>query len=331
MRLDGKAGYVGKMSPRSMPFRNPKNKWYISEKQWPKKNGYYPTFAFGPGYAMRSDAISCILNTMGNPKSLAATMTLEDVYMGIIANECKIETAHIDGIYPFVQTWEQEAKKVAGRKVSFVVVHYVEASAMSMFYHLLSGTLDTSDPRAMCLYQEPIGKNAVSSGSCAAVGNSPSWTVYSKNKACEGPEVQKKRITFATNAGTFDCCKQFCEITCGCVAIDYFATSGWCNLYHTPCSTPTKTADGGSSYLLQRPGGGVLAVAGPAATPNAPAEGVPPMKMETQKTAGQWDCSSAHSKLKDENEKLKEALKAMEAKIREFALHQTTKKKCLII
>ena len=37
-----------------MPFRNPKDKWYISEKQWPKKNGYYPTFAFGPGCAESS-------------------------------------------------------------------------------------------------------------------------------------------------------------------------------------------------------------------------------------------------------------------------------------
>lgn len=61
---------------------------------------------------------------------------------------------------------------------------------------------------------------------------------------------QRNKVTL-----TLESCKAFCKETVGCVAIDFFTKTAWCNLFDEVCSEPLASSNGASSYSLKiRPG-----------------------------------------------------------------------------
>ena len=58
---------------------------------------------------------------------------------------------------------------------------------------------------------------------------------------------------------TLQDCQQMCEVRSSCMAVDFYAESGWCNIYEDACTTPLRSEQGSSSYALKR-GAGVAAI-----------------------------------------------------------------------
>merc|ERR1719316_2398557 len=84
----------------------------------------------------------------------------------------------------------------------------------------------------------------------AATLDTASWSIISSSAACEENNEGITR-TSGKSGYSLVTCKAACEGTAGCVAIDYYAQTGWCNFFDTACTTPLKTADGASSYRDQ--------------------------------------------------------------------------------
>jgi len=88
---------------------------------------------------------------------------------------------------------------------------------------------------------------------CECGGGSPTvskWSVISTSAACEKNDDGIKR-SYGEKKHTLQSCKTACEGMSGCVAIDFYKKSGWCNLFNRQCSTPQKTDSGASSYALE--------------------------------------------------------------------------------
>ena len=234
--------YVGRFHMRSWPFRDPNNKWYVSETQYPSKLGAYPPFAAGVGYAFRDTALECMMNQIATSESYPKTMWLEDVYMGLLAKECTLKQKEIGKIHLDPTEW----KRTGNANADFILVHYMKPGAFRHMYKILVGaftTAEAEDPLGMCSYDQP-------KETCEA-GKDPGWKVYDQRRPCE---LQMKRMAFTERAGSIECCKEFCEKTCGCVGIDYFTISDWCNLFDKPCPhmNGAQAKEGSSHHQLTR-------------------------------------------------------------------------------
>merc|ERR1712012_13089 len=76
------------------------------------------------------------------------------------------------------------------------------------------------------------------------------FQLISADAACEVNDEGIKR-TFGDKGFSLESCQKRCLETTGCVAIDFFTGSGWCNLFDEACSTPKRVGDGSSSYRLK--------------------------------------------------------------------------------
>lgn len=102
----------------------------------------------------------------------------------------------------------------------------------------------------------PPQADGLGQGGADDIGNATDlvWAYISQNTACEG---NTQGVVRFLGAGDFSIisCKAKCEQTQHqgkpCVAIDYFRSAGWCNLYTVACASPRKKADGASSLKLQ--------------------------------------------------------------------------------
>jgi hypothetical protein len=112
------------------PMRNPKSKWYVSEKQYPSKLGGYPPFASGIGYALRDTALDCMMHQIETAALYIKTMFLEDVYMGLLAKECKLKRIGIPNMYIDPNQWNRT------KKADFVLVHYMKPDAFLHMYKI---------------------------------------------------------------------------------------------------------------------------------------------------------------------------------------------------
>merc|ERR1712117_238002 len=86
-------------------------------------------------------------------------------------------------------------------------------------------------------------------GECGAPVSSNEWATISSTKACE---VSNEGITrtFGRRGFTLESCQQRCLNTEDCVAIDFYARSGWCNLFNKACTNPLRERGQSSSYRL---------------------------------------------------------------------------------
>lgn len=76
--------------------------------------------------------------------------------------------------------------------------------------------------------------------------NTRLFATISSSKACE-KNVEGVRIAKELGTGyTLDTCKAACKEPCQ--AIDFFTSTGRCNLYDLVCKTPLSAVDGASSY-----------------------------------------------------------------------------------
>merc|ERR1712012_1107098 len=76
------------------------------------------------------------------------------------------------------------------------------------------------------------------------------FQLISADAACEVNDEGIKR-TFGDKGFSLESCQKRCLETTGCVAIDFYTGSGWCNLFDEACSTPKRVGDGSSSYRLK--------------------------------------------------------------------------------
>merc|ERR1719510_2341730 len=89
-------------------------------------------------------------------------------------------------------------------------------------------------------------------GECGVPVSSNEWATISSTKACE---VNNEGITrtFGRRGFTLETCQQRCLNTEDCVAVDFYARSGWCNLFNKACTNPLREKAQSSSYrLVQR-------------------------------------------------------------------------------
>jgi len=89
--------------------------------------------------------------------------------------------------------------------------------------------------------------------------NEVAWSTISTTAACENNREGITRVSFYESAQTLEVCQTMCQDRHDCMAIDYYAESGWCNLYDDVCTSPMRSEQGSSSYALKR-GNGVAAI-----------------------------------------------------------------------
>ncbi|XP_071489741.1 beta-1,3-galactosyltransferase 1-like [Diadema antillarum] len=81
------------------PIRDPKNKWYMPESQFP--GGVYPVYCSGPGYVMSSDLPAVIYETsLDTP-----VIRLEDAYVGVCLKGRGVSVMNHEGFYFFTQPY----------------------------------------------------------------------------------------------------------------------------------------------------------------------------------------------------------------------------------
>lgn len=76
------------------------------------------------------------------------------------------------------------------------------------------------------------------------------WTAINDTAACEIND-QNIRVQNGRAVKTFAECKARCLNVDYCLAIDFYAENGWCNLYDQACDNPTMAKLGSSSYRLE--------------------------------------------------------------------------------
>ena len=69
-----------------------------------------------------------------------------------------------------------------------------------------------------------------------------------EKKACEGNTEEINRFSYMEDIKGIKCCRQLCDETCGCTAIDYYARTMWCSLYKKQCKVAYKSIDWASSH-----------------------------------------------------------------------------------
>jgi hypothetical protein len=85
----------------------------------------------------------------------------------------------------------------------------------------------------------------------------PRWVTIDAEKACENSKEGVKRMQ--PYGGRVEASLANCQEAClqrkGCIAVDYYRNTTWCNFYDEACSTPLSTSDQPSSYRLVRTAG----------------------------------------------------------------------------
>ena len=78
-------------------------------------------------------------------------MWLEDVYMGLLAKECRLQIKEIGPIHLYAEKWKEE-----GANPDLLLVHYVKKSAAFIhLYKLIAGTSGRGGAAAATLTLDP--------------------------------------------------------------------------------------------------------------------------------------------------------------------------------
>jgi len=79
------------------------------------------------------------------------------------------------------------------------------------------------------------------------------WQVLQATKACQRNDEDIKPAAAISGVESPLRCMQICERRWGCLAVDYYAKTKYCNIYRNVCSNPAAEHDGASSYRLKLP------------------------------------------------------------------------------
>lgn len=74
-----------------------------------------------------------------------------------------------------------------------------------------------------------------------------SWQLISANAACQ-QNSEGISVAGTLEFSTLSSCQAACVAKKGCVAVDFFSETGWCNFYDAPCEHPLTTKDGATSH-----------------------------------------------------------------------------------
>ncbi|KAK3265674.1 hypothetical protein CYMTET_25659 [Cymbomonas tetramitiformis] len=78
------------------------------------------------------------------------------------------------------------------------------------------------------------------------------WSVISDALACQD-NAEAIRMFTHSNGMTLETCQVMCEEAAdGCTAVDFYTESGFCGLYHEPCTAPAASHHGASSYRFDK-------------------------------------------------------------------------------
>lgn len=78
------------------------------------------------------------------------------------------------------------------------------------------------------------------------------WTSIYKDAACETNLENIERREFVEAVENLGTCQEICARKEWCKAVDFYSTTGWCNLYEQGCKTPQRKDSGATSYILRR-------------------------------------------------------------------------------
>lgn len=107
----------------SQPHRDPNDKWFISEQEWPHSS--YPPWALGPGYIISKDIASFIVR--GHFNADLKLFKLEDVSMGIWIEEYKKQNHTVHYI-------SDENFNNVGCGDGYVIAHYQNPKHMTCLW-----------------------------------------------------------------------------------------------------------------------------------------------------------------------------------------------------
>lgn len=117
--VEAGANFWGWCNSEATPFRDPAEKFYISESDWPRNK--YPPYAQGLGYVLSRKFNKCIESKMVTGKILEL---FEDVNTGILAEECGFECVRWD------RFWEDPYSTV-----NTFTVHHIKNSSSMVYTH----------------------------------------------------------------------------------------------------------------------------------------------------------------------------------------------------
>merc|ERR1712232_973160 len=108
------------------------------------------------------------------------------------------------------------------------------------------------DSQVCLLYHEActVPLATADGASSYRVKRSAVWLEISDSAACEGMVTPMK---VRTGISTSSECRAFCENLAGCIAIDHYNETGYCNMFTEACSTPIRIGDGAQSFRMSRP------------------------------------------------------------------------------
>ena len=97
--------FAGNKFSGNAPIRNPKSKWYVPKKMYPKSR--YPAFCSGTGYVMSGD----IPGRAYNMSLRTRYLYLEDVFMGICLKKLGVKMTGHSGFHIYNQSYKYCAYK----------------------------------------------------------------------------------------------------------------------------------------------------------------------------------------------------------------------------
>lgn len=230
--------YFGKIMNGGKILRHSRN----AEPNLPKSMDWYPPYASGAGYVLSTD----LAHAVAFPAVKLVDMINEDAHLGIVLLPFDVKRVnspklHIYGLNQCIPPEDA------------LVIHYVKDKSDHDCFQDLHTNITSGQPVCKSRYCGPItcdepppkGKLA-----CPGEVKDAKWELIRDGYACEINPEKIERFTIGKHMVDVSCCKKRCEETCGCMAMDYYSSTMWCNLYKEPCKTPLKKSTGTSSWRM---------------------------------------------------------------------------------
>jgi len=228
--------YWGTMAENMPIIRNRQNRNH--EAHLPAKMRIFPPYASGAGYMVSAD----IARYIAKPPLEPLTMRNEDAYVGVSLLPYNITRVHSDLVFA-------HGVMICTAVEDIGVVHYVKdkngQDCMNDLHEIIGSNNGTEVCNSrfcgpmVCDFPKPHNHKK-----CAAEntekGKVAAWVINDAHKACEGNSEGIEKISFQDGIKGIECCRQLCDQTCGCAAVDYFKGTLWCTLYPRSCTNAPR-------------------------------------------------------------------------------------------
>ena len=114
---------------RKIPDRNPKSKWYVSNKTYPYKN--YPDYCFGFGYITSMHVVKRVFDIHPH----VPFFVFEDIYVGSCIQKLHVNTTSLNGFHLFGKKLKKHELKHA------VVIHGLTLQQIRNLWKMYKNTL----------------------------------------------------------------------------------------------------------------------------------------------------------------------------------------------